>query len=276
MSALGVFAVSALHLAQHERLQATWFGELIGHHASLPIALSILYQEYPFALADVFLKRALALVGLIAAALAAYVGLELSQMLVGSAGSTHSRRCCSSAALGVALLYPALTRASTWFVDTVVLRRVDYDLLRARSPRRRANSASSPATALDAACAALGPALSATTVAGRKSATATIVEARCRDVPSNGSIADVVVPTTDARGCHPDSRSRGGRRLLSDDVAMLESMAQLLARRVDALRFEHGSATNTTFANRISAGSPRKRSCGPSGRRSIRIFSSMR
>ena len=32
---------------------------------------------------------------------------------------------------------------------------------------------------------------------------------------------------------------RGGRRLLSDDVAMLESVAQLLARRVDAIRIDH-------------------------------------
>jgi len=26
--------------------------ELLGHHASLPLALAILYQDYPFALAD--------------------------------------------------------------------------------------------------------------------------------------------------------------------------------------------------------------------------------
>ena len=75
MSALAVFAVSALHLSQRERLQLSWPIELVGHHASLPLVLSILYQEYPFALADVFLKRALTLVALITTALLAYVGM---------------------------------------------------------------------------------------------------------------------------------------------------------------------------------------------------------
>jgi len=39
------------------------------HHASLPLAFAILYQDFPFALADLFLKRALTLVALVSAAL---------------------------------------------------------------------------------------------------------------------------------------------------------------------------------------------------------------
>jgi two-component system LytT family sensor kinase len=240
MSALGVFAVSALHLAQHERLQATWFGELIGHHASLPIALSILYQEYPFALADVFLKRALALVGLMVVTLGTYVSLELSHALVGHAGSTFPALVVLAMALGGALIYPALTAAATWFVDTIVLHRVDYDLLRT-TLTRRVNDTDVPATMLDTACGSLVPALSAATVDWSE------VPGSSDDhpppivaVPSNGTSADVTVPVHDAPRYAIRIRDlRGGRRILSDDVAMLEAVAQIIARRIDTVRFEH-------------------------------------
>ena len=70
-AALATFAVSALHLSQLHRGEASWPVELVGHHASLPLAFAILYQDYPFALADLFLKRALALLAIVAVAFAA-------------------------------------------------------------------------------------------------------------------------------------------------------------------------------------------------------------
>src|SRR5215467_714099 len=65
--ALAAFAVSALHLSRQvgQADQGPWWVELLGHHASLPLALAILYQDYRFAFADVFLKRALALLVLV-------------------------------------------------------------------------------------------------------------------------------------------------------------------------------------------------------------------
>src|SRR5258708_24226279 len=72
-AALATFAVSALHLSQLHSGDASWPVELLGHHASLPLAFAILYQDYPFALADLFLKRALALLALLALAFAAIV-----------------------------------------------------------------------------------------------------------------------------------------------------------------------------------------------------------
>ena len=70
-AALATFAVSALHLSQLHRGDTSWPVELVGHHASLPLAFAILYQDYRFALADLFLKRALALLALVAVAFAA-------------------------------------------------------------------------------------------------------------------------------------------------------------------------------------------------------------
>ena len=97
MTSLAVFAVSALHLSQQEQLQLSWPVELIGHHASLPLVLSILYQEYPFALADVFLKRALRLVALMATALLAYVTMESAALLSATGESGNVPAWCSSA-----------------------------------------------------------------------------------------------------------------------------------------------------------------------------------
>jgi hypothetical protein len=43
-TALAVFAVSALHLSHHRGGADAWYTELLGHHASLPLALAILYE----------------------------------------------------------------------------------------------------------------------------------------------------------------------------------------------------------------------------------------
>lgn len=241
MSALAVFAVSALHLSQRERLQPSWPIELIGHHASLPLVLSILYQEYPFALADVFLKRALTLVALITTALLAYVAMATYGLLAAAPdGGNLPALLFLGVSLGAALLYPALMRLSTWFVDAVVLRRADYDLLRARIARRLGESDTSSA-ALESVCQAIGPPLNATSVEWQETSPLTDTEGLAVvNVPSRGVSADVLVPTTDRPRFSIIVRElRGGRRLLSDDVAMLESVAQLLARRVDAIRIEH-------------------------------------
>src|SRR5919201_6434882 len=68
VAALAVFAVSALHLSQLHSGNPSWPVELLGHHASLPLAIAILYQDYPFALADLFLKRALSLLAVVSIA----------------------------------------------------------------------------------------------------------------------------------------------------------------------------------------------------------------
>jgi hypothetical protein len=91
IAALAAFTVSALHLSQLHRGDASWPVELLGHHASIPLALAILYQDYPFALADLFLKRALTLFILITAAFVgiATFGLHAaSSILVNSASSS--------------------------------------------------------------------------------------------------------------------------------------------------------------------------------------------
>jgi hypothetical protein len=104
VAALSIFAVSALHLSQLHQGDAAWPVELLGHHAALPLALAILYQDFPFALADLFLKRALNIIALVGMAIlgVATVGAIHSPDVplrdprdVGCWSHSGSRRPCS-------------------------------------------------------------------------------------------------------------------------------------------------------------------------------------
>jgi hypothetical protein len=86
--ALAAFAVSALHLSHDASQPDSPLVALLGHHASLPLVLVILYQDYRFAFADLFLRRALSLIALvgIAVALHVWVATPLATSLDGSGG----------------------------------------------------------------------------------------------------------------------------------------------------------------------------------------------
>ncbi|HEX3557616.1 MAG TPA: histidine kinase [Pyrinomonadaceae bacterium] len=286
-SALAVFAVSALHLSRHNYGGAeVWSFELLGHHASLPLALAILYEDYRFALADIFLKRALALVLLVALALALYVFVASPLLAVyGTHGQIDPRAVSALLGLwvGTALLYPSLRRASVWLVDGVVLRRADYGELRA-SLSRHIGEVETPDEVLSEVCRSLAPALTAREVlcvrtdgqdgasiqelssaqllekegandpASRTSETARmaagLTSMSVTTAHEEGSVvlldripeasAVVFVPTTEPPFfALVVGDLAGGRRLLSDDIAMLEAVAIAAARRIDALRVTH-------------------------------------
>jgi signal transduction histidine kinase len=239
MTSLAVFAVSALHIGQRHSATDPWPIELIGHHASLPLALAILYQEYPFALADLFLKRALAIVGLLAVTmLLAVAGMRLAGL---SGLEMPPVRLVGLIALWMltAILFRPLSSAAAWFVDAVILRRPDYDDLRSRFARLAAEQ-DTPEAVLDAAVRTVAPALSA----GDARWTTRLEDAASdRDddelvlVGSRGVSATAKVPTSE-----PPTYTivvdalTGGRRLLSDDVELLDSIVRSAARRIDALR----------------------------------------
>ena len=119
-AALAIFAVSALHLSQLHRGDASWPVELLGHHASLPLALAILYQDYPFALADLFLKRTLALLAIIAVAAGGVALLATQSPLIAQWTATEPRQagllvtglCRHGAALPLRLPWHRLVRRS--------------------------------------------------------------------------------------------------------------------------------------------------------------------
>jgi two-component system, LytTR family, sensor kinase len=230
IAALSIFTVSALHLSQAHR-DGPWPVELLGHHASIPLALAILYQDYPFALADLFLKRALTLLVLIAAAFLSVTAFHTSAV-AGPVGGVREVGSLVMLWVATALLYPRLEAAIGWFVDTVVLRRPDYDTL-VTQIAKQSRDEQDIRSLLDRACEALTPALSAHTVTWE-------------EIPSDSAVsgvepgrrsADVIIPATET----PQYVLRvgiltGGRRLLSDDYAALQSIASILGRRIDAIR----------------------------------------
>lgn len=247
--ALAAFAVSALHLSRHTAGtdQDPWFLELIGHHASLPLVLAILYQDYRFAFADLFLKRALSLLALMAVVsllYAAFAAPLIDPHVIATdrvlfAGShLLSTAALLSLWIATALAYPFIQRRIFRFVDRVVLRRADYRELRTELARGLA-SARTVDSALDETCLLLCRAL------GAKSATWTLSDAVrtvghptiVLDMP--GTDACITVPTA----LDPSYEIRvaevsGGRSLLSDDLMLIDAVAASVGRRIDEIRLE--------------------------------------
>ncbi len=253
-AALATFAVSALHLSQLHRGEASWPVELVGHHASLPLAFAILYQDYRFALADLFLKRALSLLAIVAVAFAAIASFGVRSSAFAQFVQSNPRQMTLLVTLWVAtaLVYPWLRRTTTWFVDAVVLRRPDYRSLRATVTRVAQDSDEAEAL-LGSVCDLLTPALNAAFVAWRESTAASpdslgvtviagpdaipVADALSGKGLPAPPVACVTVPTTDQpRFVLAIGQLSAGRRLLSDDLETLESIAVLVARRIDAIR----------------------------------------
>lgn len=221
--ALALFAVSAGHLGRFHGGDSNWLVELVGHHAAIPLAFAILYQDYRFALADLFLKNALTLLVLVALAFAGY-------SLVASLSEPGALTVGLLLALwvGTAVLYPWLRRTIVRFVDIVLLGRGDYTQLRAD---------------LSAAV------LTGDTVDG----VLHIVRDRLVRALGSGQVrwidtadvnaldgtwaAQIAVHTTDAPAfVLLIGELEAGRRLLSDDVAFVEYAASVAGRRIDAIR----------------------------------------
>src|SRR5262245_9283458 len=168
-AALATFAVSALHLSQLHRGEASWPVELVGHHASLPLAFAILYQDYRFALADLFLKRALSLLAIVAVAFAAIASFGVRSSAFAQFVQSDPRQLTVLVTLWVAtaLLYPFLRKTMIWFVQSVVLHRPDYRSLRT-TVAHVAQETDDVETLLSSVCGLLTPALNAACVAWRE------------------------------------------------------------------------------------------------------------
>lgn len=235
--ALAAFAVMALHLSQHAESPESWIVALAGHHASLPLAFAILYQDYRFALADVFLKRALALmaVATLAGVVLSTVGLPLLDTPPG-AGSARTVALLALLALwtATALVTPALLRAIDRFVDRVLLRRgTAGDVMGPLALQLRESEHAGDA--LEAGAGTLARALSARS-ADWQATDEAVADARVT-LADRGTRAMVTVPTSEPPAyVLRVEQLAGGRRLLSEDRALLEAVATLVGRRVDTLR----------------------------------------
>jgi two-component sensor histidine kinase len=247
--ALAAFAVSALHLSLHAGSpdHDSWFLELIGHHASLPLVLAILYQDHRFAFADLFLKRALSLMALVGVVSFAYAGfaaplIDPHAIAARRALDPGSHLFATAALLALwtatALVYPLISRRVYRFVDRVILRRADYRELRADLARQLVQALDVDG-ALDATAVLLARALKAQSAdwevsdAPRASAHPTIV------LDARRTEARITIPTAHDPAYEVRVAELGGfRSLLSDDLMLIDAVAASVGRRIDEIRAE--------------------------------------
>ena len=238
VSALLIFAVSALHLSSHIE-ESSWLVELVAHQSSLPLALAILLQDYRFAFADLFLKRALSLLLLASLAFGLYVFAAVPLL---AWHETHDRNDVQAAVIvlalwmATALCYPSLHKFAVWFVDKIILRRTNFEKLKAEIVQT-IEKQDAIETVLDEICGKLKIALTAQTASWKR------ISASETTLPSvNVSLreAQIFVPTAESPYFEIGLKNfAGGRNLLSDEIQMLESVALLAARRIDSLRVTH-------------------------------------
>lgn len=240
ITALLIFAVSALHLSSKTE-GANLFVELIAHQSSLPLVLAILIQDYRFAFADLFLKRALSLllVALTAFSLYVFVAQPLGFLHI-----SHDEN--DPIATGIllvlwiatALIYPFLHKISVLFVDKILLKRINYEDLQ----REISNAIENCETAddvLDIVAEKLGNALTAEKSIWNE-IYQTDSEINLPTVEFTREKTEVFVPANESPFYKIHLKNfTGGRRLLSEEVEMLEAVSLLTARRIDALRIIH-------------------------------------
>lgn len=240
MTALAIFAVSALHLGQfHGATEGVWT-ELLGHHASIPLAFAILYQDYRFAFADLFLKRALTLLALVAIVFVEWTWLEPA--VLGGAVDSPAIGVLLAVWIGTTLLFPWLHGRVSAFVDHVVLKRPNYSAT-VEGFASLLQGCETEEAVLISTCEAVGAALNT------KSVAPTHEPAQART-----NAQDILIPTTEApQPAIVVGRLAGGRRLLSDDTLMLERVTQLAGRRIDALRLAEERYARMLREREISA-----------------------
>jgi len=240
-TALAVFAVSALHLSQPHDIESFWPTELLGHHASLPLALAILYQDFRFAFADLLLRRLLSVVMIVAIAAASYwtlVSILYQNQSVSVSLDSKFIAAILTLWVATALVYPFVSKLSGWLVDRVILRRVNYQELKV-AILKSMSSSETVDSLLKTVCAELQIALTANRAYSKLS----LFPRPALQEPSvfsTKSGAEILIPTTDQPNFKIVLENfMGGRRLLSDELEMLKDVAIQAARRIDALRVTH-------------------------------------
>ena len=223
MTGLALFAVSALHLGQFHGASETWSTELLGHHASIPLAFAILYQDFRFAFADLFLKRALTLIILVTIVFVAWSALAPS-LTTATAGSP-AIGALLALWIGTALVFPWMRRQISRFVDHIVLKRADYTTVLDHLTATLQHC-DSPDAVVARTCEALASALTAASVTWRTDHS-----------PIAFTPQEIAIPMADdPQYVLTVGALSGGRRLLSDDLVLLERAALIAGRRIDALR----------------------------------------
>ncbi len=237
IAALLIFAVSALHLSSKME-GANLFVELIAHQSSLPLVLAILIQDYRFAFADLFLKRALSLLLVAVTAFSLYIFVARP---LGLLHISHTENDAIATGIlltlwiATALIYPFLHKISVLLVDKILLKRINYEDLQ-KEVSNAIENCEKAENILDIVAGKLANALTAEKFVWNEIHQAE-TETNSPTVEFTREKTEVFVPTHEAPFYEIHLKNFiGGRRLLSEEVEMLEAVSLSAARRIDALR----------------------------------------
>lgn len=217
-----IFAVSAGHLVYVGRGGApvpVWI-EMIVHYAPIPLVAWLLYQQYRFALADVFLKRTIGLLALVVMVSGAYLLSKTIDTKLATIGLW----------LVSVLLYPTVQSSINRLVDRGLLRRMTTREVRAKLSEA-IDSLDTAEDVLNKACILIREAVTARWVTWNIDSGEGNVGYR---VQPNITVA---VPVAEVpRITIGVGELAGGRRLLSGDMDLLEIVAFEVARKIDVIR----------------------------------------
>lgn len=256
---LALCSVVALPLSHHPDDSLPWWLDFLGHHASLPVAVAVLYRDYRFAFVDRFVKRTLSFLLVAGISFGLYVGVVLPQLRAGVNGGVSPALSGLVIALWVltALAYPWLHRQVTWLFDALLLHRPDYHDLRRQFAQDLERYDTADAV-LGELCRSLQAALRAqavryepipeipllphlsdpqggthgTALPGRSDGTGQISTA-------DGGVSNAI-PTLEPPWWRLVIAARAdGHRFLSEELLLVEAAVLIAARRIDALRTSH-------------------------------------
>lgn len=253
---LAVCSIVALPLSHHPDDSLPWWFDFIGHHASLPVAVAVLYRDYRFAFIDHFIKRALSFLLLVGVSFALYVTVVFPVLQSTDEPPISSARSGLVVSLWalMALSYPWLYRSVTWLFDTRVLRRQDYQDVR-RGLLQRVSQRDTAESVLDELGQTLERTLRSKAVGwsridgALRSLTDTEMLVRppiygqedlAGPIQTVEGGLSIVIPTAELpRYVLAIAAPVDGRRLLSEDLVLVNAAALIAARRIDALRTSH-------------------------------------
>lgn len=260
MVGLSIASVGVFPMSFHDSGSLSWGAELISHYAALPLVLVILYKDHRFAFADLFLKRALALIFLVVIVMTLAV-FAAAPLFPGEKIDPWAALLVMSLWGATALIYPSLQRAVAYLADSWILRRPDYQKAK-QNLAARMNTLTAPDQILAEVCVELKKMLGVShihwisidsTSSGEKIVLAAqpVVFRGNQEmlpgleksfVPRNAPSSSVIVQiqTSEApRYFLLIQELSGERRLLSEDFLVLESVALLVSLRIEALRNTH-------------------------------------
>ena len=230
INALLIFSVFALHLSGGSE-NNSWLVELVAHQTSLPLVIVILLQDYRFAFADLFFKRALSLFLLAVTAFGLYTLVAEPMFLLHrnhSPGDATEIVGLLTLWMATSLVYPRLHDFAGWLVDKIILNRADFKKFE-KELAEKIEDTDNQIDVLEFICSRLGEVLTARTSRWRET-----------DKPIGEFAADaasVLIATAEPPFYVIELQNlAGGRRLLSEENQMLEAVALTTARRIDTIR----------------------------------------